>query len=161
MAVVRVIVAKPRPDVRVIALEPEGGGGDSIDFALTLQNFGSQPIRASITAKVGESSVACEPSSVDLLYNRLPVRVRIVVPRPSLGDLVPELEHQTTLYGRPLEVEVAAGSKRRWTVWTERIYSAEEDEERHAVQRRTWRLARGEETAPARGPDDEELDPRD
>jgi len=79
--------AKPRPDVRILTLEPTGAG-TFVEFAASIQNVGTRPCRCGITATVGDRQVDCTPSIVDLAVNEPPKRIAIHVPRPDVGELV-------------------------------------------------------------------------
>ena len=72
--------------------------------------------------------------------------MKVFVPRPQLGDLVPQFNSVTTLYGKALRLEVSAGGHRVSTEWHEVIYTLEENYQRHHIQQRVWRFGRGEET---------------
>jgi hypothetical protein len=62
-------------------------------------NYGTQQCRATFAASVDGHEVRCNPAFLDLIPNREPERIAIEVPRPDLGDLVPEFNNDTTLYG--------------------------------------------------------------
>jgi hypothetical protein len=64
-----------------------------------------------------------------------------------LGDLVPEFNHESTLYGETLVVRATTDSMTVSKEWTEHVYTLEENFERYHIQQRKWRIARGEETA--------------
>jgi hypothetical protein len=99
-----------------------------------------------MSATVAERPVECTPAVLDLLVNAPPERIAIGVPRPELGDLVKALNSATTLYGAELVVVVKAGKQRQQATWREEVYDPETDRARHEVQRRAWRIGRGEET---------------
>jgi hypothetical protein len=144
----RAYFGRPRPDPRIVEVEATGGATGKVDFAALVQNYGTQPARISVTANVEGEEVQCNPAVVDLLVNSPPTRITIIVPRPQLGDLVPQFNNETTLYGRELEViaQTQTGKhEARWT-WREIVYDAETERERHAIQQRVWRLGRGEGT---------------
>jgi hypothetical protein len=73
--------ARPRPDVRILKVEPTGAG----TFAAAIQNQGSRPARCGIAATVGNRAVDCSPAIVDLLPNAPPTRIRIHDPAPRPG----------------------------------------------------------------------------
>jgi hypothetical protein len=81
------LFARPRPDVRILELEPTSGG-TFLDFFAFIQNVGTKACRCGISATVGDRAVDCTPAIVDLLVNDPPTRIAIHVPRPVLGDLV-------------------------------------------------------------------------
>jgi len=145
----RTVTTRPRPDFTIHELVPTGGG-TNVDFQATVQNVGTQPARATITARVGDTPVHVITPIVDLLVNAPSTTVQIRVPRPDAGDLIPEMgnENATTLYGETLTVEVAdaAGKHRQSETWREWVYSLEDNYTRHAIQQRVWRRGRGEET---------------
>jgi hypothetical protein len=64
----------------------------------------------------------------------------------SLGTLVPEFNNEPTLYNKTLRVEASDGEHRVSSEWREKIYSLEENPQRHRIQQRTWRIGRGEAT---------------
>jgi hypothetical protein len=143
----RAVLAKPRPDVRIVELEPADGDGDNIDFGLVLENVGNRQIRVAVTAAVDDTQVRCQPAMVNLLYNVKPERVRILVPQEALGDLIPEFSDvPTTLFDRTLKVEVAAGKRRLTKTWHEHVYTPEDNPERYRIQQRRWRRGLGQET---------------
>jgi hypothetical protein len=100
-----------------------------------------------VTASVGEIVVACQPPTLDLLVNEPPKQVQVIVPRPKLGELVPQFNHETTLYNETLRVEATAdGHAAQPKEWREHVYTLEEDLQRHHIQQRVWRIGRGEDT---------------
>jgi hypothetical protein len=117
-----------------------------VDFSAHIQNYGTQPARATVTARVGDQDVQVAPEVLDLLVNAPPTRVAIYVPRPQLGDLVPEFNHETTLYNQTLRVEATAGKQRASKKWHELVYELETNRQRYEIQQRKWRIGRGEET---------------
>jgi hypothetical protein len=139
---VRAWLGKPRPEVQIVELVPTDGGGADVEFRLVLENRGNKQIRVTVSAAVGDEPVRCEPADVNLLYNTEPTEVRILVPRPDLGDLVAEFNHETMLYGRTLTVEVVAGKKRPTETWTEHVYSVEENPGRYRIQQARWKSPR-------------------
>jgi len=139
----------PRPDIRIFELQPTGGGPESINFIAQVQNYGQQLARATVTASVGGVSVACQPSTLNLLVNTDPSWLYIAVPRPEMGDLVPAFgnENATTLYGGELLLEVSVdGALVMELRWSEHVYTEDENRDRHAIQQRVWRIGRGEDT---------------
>jgi hypothetical protein len=140
---------EPKPDVRVLAIEPTGGGGGYVDFRGQVVNYGDRQTRSSFSATVGGEGVDCVPDHLDLIPNQPPQRVRIVVRRPALGDLVPEFgnENATTLYGETL-VFTATGDDGETAScpWTEHVYSDDDNPARAEIQRRVWRVGRGNGT---------------
>ena len=88
-------------EVRIVELVPTGGG-TFVDFRALVQNVGTKPARMSATARIGDREIKLSPEVPDLLINAPPVRVTIWVPRPELGDLMKECNHETTLYGKKL-----------------------------------------------------------
>jgi hypothetical protein len=143
---VRAYLLRPRPDVQIVELVPTGGDSDYVDFRMVVENRGNKQIRATVAATVSGTPVLCQPDAVNLLYNTEPTAIRILVPHEKLGDLVPEFNGETTLYGATLTVEVVAGKKRLTETWTETIYTLEENAERHDMQQKVWRRGRGQET---------------
>ena len=142
----RAINARPRPDLVIRQLEPTGGGGSEIDFNLIVQNAGTKVAWATVTARVGDTTVATHPSTVELLPQAPAMNVRVIVPRPDLGNLVKEFNNDSTLYGRELAVEVAEGKHRATRVWREHVYTPEENRDRYEIQQRVWRRGLGEPT---------------
>lgn len=136
---------KPHPEIKIRALEPAGGGGGYVDFTLVVQNAGTKTAWASVEARVGATPVQAQPSTLDLTAGAPATRVRVIVPRPELGDLVKEFNDATTLHGELLTVQVADGKYRATATWREHVYTAEENSERLAIQQRRWRQAKGEE----------------
>jgi hypothetical protein len=142
----RAIQARPRPDVRIVELTATGGG-THVDFNAFIQNYGTQPARVTIAAQVGDQDVQVGPRILDLLVNAPPSRVAVYVPRPQLGDLVPEFNNETTLYDQTLTVEATTGKQRASEDWHELVYEPDTNRERYEIQQRVWRQGRGEETA--------------
>ena len=83
--------------------------------------FGEQPARAIVTPRVGDEFVQVAPGILDLLVNNPPTRVAIYVPRPRVGDLLPEFNNDTTLYDRTLIVEARAGKHHASDEWHESV----------------------------------------
>jgi hypothetical protein len=131
----RTIQARPRPDIRILELTPTGGG-TYVDFAVHIQNYGTQATRANVTAHVGDQGVQVAPEILDLLPNARPKRVAVYVPRPGLGDLVPEFNHETTLYDQTLTVEVIARKHRAARKWHELVYERGANKARYEIQQR-------------------------
>jgi rRNA maturation endonuclease Nob1 len=137
----------PRPDVRILQVQPGGGGSDKIDFTAQIQNYGTQPVRATLTAAVDGEPVICRPDTLDLLVNAEPSLVWIDVPRPRLGELVSQFGDEPTLYGRELMLEVTVdGECVAQETWHEHVYDDATETERYGIQQRVWRRGRGEET---------------
>ncbi len=139
--------AQSKPvDVQILDLTPGGGSGDYVDFNMYLVNHGTRQCRCTVTAQVAGEAVVCGPARVDLIPNRPPELVRVIVPRPRLGDLMSECNNETTLYEQTLVVRVIDGASPVEASWHEPIYDAETDRERHEIQQRYWRAGRGETT---------------
>jgi hypothetical protein len=141
----RAIMSRPRPDVRILELKSVGGTSDFVDFNIHVANYGTQQCRCVLTARVGEEAVECGPPALDLIPNVAPQLVRVIVPRPRLGELVPQFNHETTLYDRTLHVEASVGKHKATSDWHETIYTPETNRERYDIQQRVWRRG-GEET---------------
>jgi hypothetical protein len=142
----RAIAARPRPDVRILELKSTGGSGGQVHFSVHIANYGTQQCRCEMSARVGGETVDCRPPTLDLMPNSPPEVVQVLVPRPQLGDLVPQFNNETTLYDKTLRVEAAAGKHKASHEWHEVIYTQEENWQRHQIQQRVWRRGRGEET---------------
>lgn len=137
----------PSPDVRILSLRPTGGVGGYVDFVAELANYGSQAVRARFAATVGGQPATCQPEYRDLLVNAAPETVRVIVPRPQLGELVKEFDSETTLYGRDLVLEASInGDVVASTRWAEKVYSEGDNRTRWEIQQREWRFGRGEAT---------------
>jgi hypothetical protein len=134
---------------RILSIQPTGGSSGQIDFRVELTNEGTRRCRCDVVARVGDAPVVCHPSSLDLLVNTPTESVRVIVARPELGDLIPEFgnENATSLHGKILRVALLVdGEEVAAEEWTEHIYTLEENFQRHHIQQRKWRIARGEET---------------
>jgi hypothetical protein len=72
----------------------------------------------------------------------------VSVRRPDQGDLVKAFNNETTLYGRELLLELVDenGNVAASRTWTEALYDAETNRERHELQQAIWRIGRGEGT---------------
>jgi hypothetical protein len=139
--------AHPAPDPRVLEIKATGGSEHHIDFACDVQNYGTQPARVRIAAFVGEAEVVCRPATLDLLVNHPHQVVRVEVPRPELGQLMPECNNATTLYGSELRLVLRDGPTDLVVeTWREEKYDPESDRGRSEVQQRYWRIGRGEAT---------------
>jgi hypothetical protein len=136
----------PRPEPRIDELKPGGAGSGYVGFNVHVANYGTRQCRCEMSAWVGEESVECRPQVVNLIPDTPPELVMVLVPRPRLGDLVSQFAGETTLYGEPLQVEAVAGEHKDSKEWREKVYTPEENAERHRVQQRVWRIGRGEET---------------
>jgi hypothetical protein len=136
----------PQPDLRILSIQSAGGGGGFIDFTAEINNIGARFSRCEVTALVGSQAVECRPPTIDLVPQEAPKTVRVIVPRPQLGDLVPAFANEATLYGEALRVEAVDGEHRASSEWHEKVYSLEENFQRHHIQQRVWRIGRGEET---------------
>jgi hypothetical protein len=136
------------PDIRILSLHESGGGGGYVDFTAELANYGTRQSRCEIRAFVGETAVEVRPqATIDLIPDTPPVAVRVIVPRPKLGDLVPDFNHESTLYGATLRLEATDDTGRSAArEWREVIYDPSENLQRHQIQQREWRIGRGEAT---------------
>jgi hypothetical protein len=141
----RAFAMRPRPEIRIVELEPTGGG-TFVDFRARVQNFGTKPARMVVTARVGDREIKCSPEVPDLLVNMPATRVSIWVPRPELGELMKECNSATTLYGETLYVRVESDGHRADREWHEEVYDPETDRARYETQQRYWRHGRGEES---------------
>jgi hypothetical protein len=135
-----------RGDARIVELKSTGGSPDAVTFAALVWNYGAGPTRATVRASVADQDVDTAPQTLNLLVGAEPTAVRIRVPRPSLGDLMAECNHETTLYGQELALEVVAGGRVTTETWREHVYDAATERARHDVQQRYWRLGRGDAT---------------
>lgn len=140
----RAFQARPRSDIRIIDVTATGGG-KYVNFWAGIENLGTQQARVTVTARVGDREVEVIPQILDVLVNAPPTRVAIKIPRPDVGDLVPEFNGDTTLYGQTLTVEAKAGKHRRSREWRELVYDAETNLARHELQQLVWRRGRGGE----------------
>jgi hypothetical protein len=137
---------KPHPEPRILGLVSTGGG-THVTFRAEIANEGTQRCRCEVLATVGQSTVQCQPPTIDLLANAPTEQVSIHVPRPELGDLVPEFNNEASLYGETLRVAlILDGEEMTSEEWHEQVYDIEENRERHGIQQRIWRRGRGEET---------------
>jgi hypothetical protein len=130
-------------DVRLLDVTATGGATDFVDFRVQVVNYGTRQTRCTVSAFVGGEEVRCHPATLDLLANEPPSQVRVMVERPRLGDLVPEFNHETTLYNETLCVTATAEGAQTSAEWHEVVYTADENSERHSIQQRKWRLGRG------------------
>ena len=137
-------VAIHEPEIKILSLEERGGHSGAIDFAAEIVNEGTRICRAEITATVDWQAVDCSPATLDLPPNQPPQSVRVLVPRPTVGDLIKAYNSAATLYGRTLTLTVASGEHRAEHQWSEHVYTAEENAEREQIQQRVWRIGRGE-----------------
>ena len=144
------------PELKILSLEERGGHSSAIDFAAEVVNEGTRLCRAEVTASIDGRAVECHPSVLDLPANQPPQHVRILVPRPDLGDLVKAFDSAATLYGRTLTLTAVSEEHRAERPWSEHIYTDEENAERQLIQQREWRIGQGEASAA-----DDEADARD
>jgi hypothetical protein len=142
---------RPQPELHLLGIVAHGGGGAEggyVDFGVEVVNYGTKQCRGFMKASVGDQQVECRPSYVDLIPSTPPQDVRVIVPRPELGDLVPAFNNETTLYGQTLSIEVSANDQ-KYTAsqdWREKVYDPETEPQRATIQKRVWRLGRGEGT---------------
>jgi hypothetical protein len=101
----RTASTRPRPEVRILELEPTGSG-TFVDFSASIQNVGTEPCRCGISATVGDRAVDCTPAIVDLLVNDPPTRIAIHVPPPGLR-------------GAELVIQVNDGKRMTSKAWAE------------------------------------------
>jgi hypothetical protein len=140
-------VEAQRPDLRILGIRSTGGGVGHVDFAVEVANYGTRQCRATVRADVEGTGVECRPSSLDLIPNRPPETVRVLVPRPGLGDLLaPAIPNHTMLYNRTLTVVVSDGERDVRDTWHETVFDPTTDRARSEVQMREWRFGRGEQT---------------
>jgi hypothetical protein len=132
---------RPRPDVRIIEIKSTGGSAGQVDFSADIANYGTQQCRCEMSARVGEHVAECVPRTIDFIPNSPPQAVRVLVRRPQFGDLIPEFNHETTLYDRTLHVEATAGKHRASGEWHETVYDADTERVRYDIQQRVWREA--------------------
>jgi hypothetical protein len=143
----RAIRMRPYPDPKILSVTPAGGAPDYVDFVADVVNHGTQHCRVRINARIGSSEVRCHPAEIDLVPQATPKPVRVFVPREELGNLVKELDDETTLYGETLRVEIVIGEKVKASrEWREKIYDEATDRQRFGIQQRKWRIGRSEET---------------
>jgi hypothetical protein len=133
-------------DLRILEIVPTGGGSRSITFRVEVANYGTQRCRATVAAEVAGRALDCRPATLDLLPDGPVEQVMVDVPRPELGNLVPEFNHDPTLYDETLQILVTTDSVTTTKAWTEHVYTLEENFQRYHIQQRKWRIARGEET---------------
>lgn len=138
--------AAHEPEIKILSLEERGGHSGAIDFAAEIVNDGTRFCRAEIAATIDGVAIECRPATLDLSPNQPPQVVRILVPRPDLGDLVKAFNSDATLYGRTLTVAAVSGEHRAERQWSEHVYTVEENSERERIQQREWRIGRGEAT---------------
>jgi hypothetical protein len=137
---------KPHPEPRILRVVNTGGGSD-VTFRAEIANEGTQRCRCEVAANVGDTPVQCHPPEIDLLVNAPTEGISINVPRPRLGDLVPEFASEPTLYGETLRVAlILDGDEVAFEEWNEQVYDIEENRERHGIQQRIWRKGHGKET---------------
>jgi hypothetical protein len=115
----RAITSRPRPEIRIVELKSTGGSSGQVDFSAHVANYGTQQCRCELEAAVDGDAVECRPRTLDLVPNAPPQVVRVIVPRPRLGDLVPELNSKTTLYNKTLRAKATAGKQQALSAWRE------------------------------------------
>jgi hypothetical protein len=145
---VQKIYGRPRPELKIYDLVPDGGG-TNVDFNAVVANPGNKTTRATVTARVAETPVHVLKPVRDLVAGAESMTVPIRVPRPELGDLFEEefgSENATSLYGRTLTVELADEKRRATRTWREHEITPEENPHRRELQQRLWRIGRGEAT---------------
>jgi hypothetical protein len=137
-------LSKPKPELKIHELAERGGDQSAVDFAATIQNVGTKSARVVVTAHIDDEQVQVDKPSVELLPSGPSQTVRILVPRPQLGNLVPAFHNETTIYNRTLTVEIADGRHRATCDWREIVYDPVENAARYEIQQREWRIGRGE-----------------
>jgi hypothetical protein len=137
------------PDVRILDIRAEGGSSGIVTFVADVQSRAPHQLRLTFSARVGDREVTCRPQLQDVVVNQMPLQLHVDVPRPELGDLVPEFgnENAMTLYGRTLTVDVVVdGGGVVSRSWDEPVYGVGSNHARHEIQQRVWRIGRGEGT---------------
>ena len=133
---------EPRAPITILDLRPAGGFDGAVNFVVDVRNDSPGPVRATVKARVGGEAVGCSPATLDLLANTMPQQIHVEVPRPALGELVPELNHETTLYGETLTVDVDVDGRTASKNWNEVVYEKGGNSQRHAIQQRVWRIGK-------------------
>jgi hypothetical protein len=108
-------------------------------------NEGTRFCRATIEAFVDGKAMRVNPSTVDCPPD-VTQRVRVLVPRSDLGDLVKEFNNDATLYGRTLTVVASSEDEQAELTWREHVYNPDENPAQAEVQERVWRRGLGEDT---------------
>jgi hypothetical protein len=139
----QVELLKREPDVEIVGIRSTGGGGSFVTFTAEIQNVGTKPTRAQVSARVGSAPVRVHPSAADLLVNAPPVGIEVAVARPELGDLMHSASDLTTLYDETLTFTVTAGGKSAEMPWHEEVFDELTDRARWEVQQAAWRRGRG------------------
>ena len=115
-----------------------------MDFTALVSNTGDKAaMDCVLTTEISDGIGQVHRANFNLGPNQLDHRVPIGLERPRLGDLVPALANETTLYGRTLTVRVRAG--RLWrarAVYREANYDPSTDAARYEAQQKTWSRGR-------------------
>jgi hypothetical protein len=131
-----------RPKVAMRDFKFTGGESRRLLFDATVQNVDTKIIAGELSARIGSDEVTVEPSMVNLLVNTTPTHLRIYVPRPRLGDLVPAFNNEPTLFGDKLELEMRVdGEIVASDEWGEVVYD-DANAERAALQEQVWQRKR-------------------
>lgn len=136
-----------RPDVRILEMDATGGSAGRVDLSVHVANYGELRCRGMFTASIDGREVTCNPPMRDLVPGDPEQRIEIIVPSPELGDLVPALNNETTLYSRTLVFKASDGENVASQEWREHIYDSQTELARHEAQQRAWRIGRGKDTA--------------
>jgi hypothetical protein len=128
-----------RPKVALREFRFNGGEAGRLRFYATVQNIDDRIIVGELAARIGSEEMVVEPRQVNLLVNVKPIAVLIFVPRPRLGDLVPALNNEPTLYGDTLELEMRVdGGVAASDEWSELVYD-DANQQRAEIQQQIWR----------------------
>jgi hypothetical protein len=135
----------PRPELKILSIENQGSLSGFVDFGADVVNEGTKFCRAEIAASIDGTPLRVVPPTLDCPPNDAQ-RVRVLVPRSDLGDLVKEFNNDATLYGRTLTVVASSEDERAELTWREHVYNPDENPAQADIQQQVWRRGLGEDT---------------
>ena len=133
---------RTRPKLRVEAFCNGSSGSDGVGVTVQCWNEGGgHAHRALVRAYlVGDERELVHEEEVDLPSGTADKRVRFALPRPGKADLIHACNHDVTLYGNTLDVELHWDGRRRSRYpFTEPEYDPVTDGGRYEAKREHWR----------------------
>jgi hypothetical protein len=143
----------PKPELRVRVRRGVGGSAGELGFDVSVSEIRNLvpalDVRVIAELEEGDEVIASifESEHFDLAAGELNYAIRIPVPRPSFGELVPECNSEPTLYGRDLVVTAKSENGGvDVAVWREVMYDPDTNGGRFEIMQRYARAARGSDS---------------
>ncbi len=139
--------SKPRPELDIVL--KQHGGGDGLHFGAKISEVSNRvpAIRVHVFAELEEEGVVWEiDQPVNLRAGEIDREIMFEIERPKYGTLVPECNHEPTLFGRTITVTaVSDNGGAASDSWHEKEYDPETSLERWQAMEAAKRFARGED----------------